>query len=64
MDEIALRACPSYTPMTKEEVEDYFRYMGATDEDLQERIEAFDRMTEAQMSQPNSFLVVGVSPFL
>ena len=41
MDEYAVRVAPGYKPMSKEELEEYFRYIGATDETLQEYLDNF-----------------------
>ena len=51
--------------MPKEQLEEWFRYQGATDETMQDYYEAFNRMTEARMGPSGpGFRVVGVSQFV
>ena len=64
MDEYAVRVAPGYKPMSKEELEEYFRYIGATDETLQEHLDNFDRQAEALLGPHGPGLrVIGVSAF-
>ena len=64
MDEYIVQAYPGYTPMTKAQLDDALRDLGATDATMQQYLDAFNRQTEARMG-PNSvgLLVVGVSLF-
>ena len=62
MDEYAVQRLPGYKPMTKKEIEDLFREMGATDENLQERIDEWNRAEEALLGPGGpGFRVIGVS---
>ncbi|RPD58330.1 hypothetical protein L226DRAFT_614443 [Lentinus tigrinus ALCF2SS1-7] len=63
MDEYVLDVCPEYTPLSKEEVEGFLREEGATDETMQDYLDALNRLMETRMG-PNSvgFRVIGVKP--
>ncbi|RPD72896.1 hypothetical protein L226DRAFT_614473 [Lentinus tigrinus ALCF2SS1-7] len=62
MDEYILDVCPSYTPLTRKEVEDCLREEGATDETMQSHLDGYNRLADAKMGVPGSVRVIGVKP--
>ncbi|TFK84129.1 hypothetical protein K466DRAFT_497173 [Polyporus arcularius HHB13444] len=63
LDEYGVQHAPGYKPMTKEELEMYHRAMGATDETMQEYMDAYDRDAEAALGPSGPGVrMIGMKP--